>query len=94
MTVSVDRTVTGSLAKFGSRVDKVETVPITATNPFNGRPLPSFDEAVASARRSVSQLAAPDLQTPWSWQGSIGLQRQLGGTASAEADYVMVASRN
>ena len=67
--------------------------PDFASNPFNGRGLPTFDEAVASARRSVSQLAAPDLQMPWSWQGSLGVQRQIGPVASVEADYVMIASR-
>ena len=65
-----------------------------ASNPFNGRALPTFAEAVASARRSVSQLSAPDLQTPWSWQGSIGVQHQIGQVASVEADYVAVRARN
>jgi hypothetical protein len=30
----------GSVAKFGSEVDRVETVPISATNPFKGRQYP------------------------------------------------------
>jgi len=67
--------------------------PDFASNPFNGRDLPTFDAAVVSARRSVSQLTAPDLQVPWSWQGSFGVQRQVGASASVEADYVVVASR-
>src|ERR1700745_1549531 len=37
---SSESTVRDSIAKFGSRVDRVEAVPITATNPFKGRQYP------------------------------------------------------
>ena len=37
---SSQSTVRDSIAKFGSRVDRVEAVPITATNPFKGRQYP------------------------------------------------------
>ena len=63
--------------------------PDFASNPFNGRPLPTFEEVIRSGRRDVSNLAAPDLQMPYSYQASIGMQRQLGSMMAVEADYVV-----
>ncbi len=81
-----------------SQIASVEVLndgrPDFAANPFNGADMPTFESAVAGARRAVTQLAAPDLQVPWSWQGSMGVQRQIGRSAALEADYVFVANRH
>jgi hypothetical protein len=72
-------------------------------NPFNG-PYPTYTQALATTcavshaptcvRREIpSQLAASDMQIAYSYQGSLGVQRQIGGTASVEADYVTTRSR-
>jgi hypothetical protein len=66
--------------------------PNFASNPFNG-PLPTFEQVIRSGRRDVSNFAAPDMQNPYSYQSSIGVQRQLGAAMAFEADYVWVASR-
>ena len=57
-----------------------------AANPFNG-PLPSKSEAEARycstnnvpgcLRRSILQIADPNAQVPYSYQGSIGVQHQI-----------------
>ena len=61
-----------------------------ASNPFNGS-TPTFEQALAlpGLRRTAAQLVPPPLyaQVPYSWQGSIGFQRQIGATMSVQADY-------
>jgi hypothetical protein len=71
--------------------------PDFAVNPWNG-PLPSF-EAIESTfcnvnfvpgctRRSVGQtLVPPNAEYPFSYQASIGVQRQLSDTMAVTADY-------
>jgi Carboxypeptidase regulatory-like domain len=77
--------------------------PDFAANPFNG-PIPTYDEVLGTTcpvapgpscvRREIpSQLAAPDLQFPYSYQTSIGMQRQLGSAIAFEADYVSTRAR-
>jgi hypothetical protein len=77
--------------------------PDFAANPFNG-PVPTYEDALRATcsvapgpscvRREIpSQLAAPDLQMSYSYQTSIGMQRQLGNTIAFEADYVSTRSR-
>ena len=77
--------------------------PDFAINPFNG-PAPTYAQALATTcavsraancvRREIpSQLAASDLQIAYSYQGSVGIQRQIANTASVEADYVTTRSR-
>jgi hypothetical protein len=82
--------------------------PDFASNPFNGPqptyeqlvPRTCFDQKVNQGgarpgciRRSVgNNLASPESQYPFSWQGSIGVQRQVGSTMAIEADYVYWAS--
>jgi hypothetical protein len=77
--------------------------PDFAVNPFNG-PYPTYAQALATTcavshaancvRREIpSQLSAADLQIAYSYQGSLGLQRQVGSTSSVEADYVTTRSR-
>ncbi len=44
-------------------------------------------------QRSINNnLASPDSQFPWAWQGSFGMQQQISGTMGFEADYVYSTS--
>lgn len=44
-------------------------------------------------QRSINNnLASPDSQFPWAWQGSMGMQRQLTASMAFEADYVYSTS--
>ena len=74
-----------------------------AVNPFNG-PFPTYAQALATTcavsrtancvRREIpSQLAAADLQIAYSYQGSLGVQRQVAPNMSVEADYVTTRAR-
>jgi hypothetical protein len=78
-----------------------------AADPFNGRPLPTLDEAnqqfchvrnvPGCLRRSMQELVAPEEYSTHlgrTWQSSIGVQRQLGNTIAVEADYVYSQGRN
>ena len=78
--------------------------PDFTANPFNG-PAPTYEQAKATTcavtpgptcvRQAIpSQLAASDLQIAHSWQTSIGMQRQIGNSASFEADYLFTGGRN
>ena len=73
--------------------------PDFATNPFNG-PAPTYEQAKAlqAAGRVFSSIttsfAAPDAQVPYSYQSSIGVQRQLGSVMAFDADYVFTATRH
>ena len=47
------------------------------------------EQAPGCIRRFIgNNLASPAAQDPYSYQGSIGIQRQLGNTMAFEADYV------
>ncbi len=69
--------------------------PDFAGNPWNSRPQPTYDEAlrIPGLRKSVSQIATPGVRFPYSYQSSIGLQRQFGQTMALQADYVVNNSR-
>lgn len=69
--------------------------PDFATNPFNG-PIPTFEQIKASGvRRTVTQaIAAPGSELPFTYQSSIGFQRQIGSSMSVQADYVDNRERN
>ena len=44
-------------------------------------------------QRSINNnLASPNSQFPWAWQGSFGMAKQLGATMAFEADYVYSTS--
>ena len=77
--------------------------PDFAANPFDG-PVPTYEAVLQTTcsvapgpscvRREIpSQLTASDLQISYSYQTSIGMQRQLGNTMAIEADYVSTRSR-
>ena len=66
-----------------------------AGNPWNGKPAPTYEQALQlpGLRKSVSQLASPGLMVPYSYQSSIGVQRQFGSTIGVAADYVQTNSK-
>ena len=73
--------------------------PDFAANPFNG-PAPTFEQAkvLQNSGRVFSSIttsfAAPDAQVPYSYQSSIGIQRQFGRVLAVDADYIFVATRH
>ena len=76
--------------------------PDFAANPFNG-PIPTFEQVAATLcsvnnqpgclRRSVNTMANNYNEIPYSWQTSIGMERQLGTDMAIEADYVFTGNR-
>jgi carboxypeptidase family protein len=74
-----------------------------ASNPFNG-PFPTLAQITQQTcsvngnrpgciqRAVTNNLASPDSQFPFSWQGSFGFQRQLGEVMAFEADYTYYKS--
>ncbi len=72
--------------------------PDFTANPFNG-PVPTFDDVIRQwqagriTRRIQVGVPAGDSVTPYSWQASIGMQRQLGSTMSVNGDYVFIGAR-
>ena len=83
--------------KQAAKVFSVEVLndgrPDFAANPFNG-PAPTHAEAVArwnaglQLRTFSFTLADPAAQVPYSWQTSVGVERQLGNSLGIQADYV------
>jgi hypothetical protein len=79
--------------------------PDFVTNPFKG-PNPTYEQAVAQLcfnnnnapgclrRRWTSTLAGPENDIPYSWQGSVGFQRQVGRAAAFDADYLFTGQRH
>jgi hypothetical protein len=69
--------------------------PDFVTNPFNG-PTPTYEQVVATGVRNFSEspMASQHMQTPYSYQASVGVQRQLGQTMSVDADYVYTGTRH
>ena len=76
--------------------------PDFGSNPFNG-PIPTFDQVAATLctvssapnclRRSLGTLSGNDMEIPYSYQASAGVQKQLGSVMAVEADYVYKADR-
>jgi Carboxypeptidase regulatory-like domain/TonB dependent receptor-like, beta-barrel len=74
------------------------------TNPFNG-PAPTLQQLLTNAcdlngsqpgcfrREFIPEMVDPFYETPYSHQGSIGVQRQLGVTASFESNYTYTGGR-
>ena len=77
--------------------------PNFTANPFNG-PIPTKEQVEARycsngevpgcLRRSILQIADPNAQVPYSYQTSIGVQRQIGNSIALEADYAYTGSRH
>src|SRR6266850_91476 len=76
--------------------------PDFAVNPFNG-PAPTYEQAArllcavnnvtGCLRPNIGNMVADDLQQPYSYQGSIGMARQIGPQMSVEADYIYIGDR-
>ena len=78
-----------------------------AADPFNGRPLPTFEEAsrlfchvnrvAGCLQNSLNELVASEEYSRdlgWTWQNSIGVARQIGSTMAYTVDYVYSRGRN
>jgi hypothetical protein len=65
-----------------------------ASNPFNG-PVPTLQQVLAGGlRRDIElNIRNPEAQMPFSYQTSIGLQRQIGDVMAVTADYVYTGVR-
>ena len=77
-----------------------------ASNPHNG-PTPTFESLLARLCTPAllpgcvrheyptggAAFGGPNLEMPYSWQSSIGLQRQVGASLAFEADYVYTGTR-
>jgi hypothetical protein len=81
--------------------------PNFAADPFNGRPVPTFDQAQAlfchvnrapgCLESSLTELVSPleySRHLGRTWQNSIGVAHQIGGTMAFEVDYVYNQGRN
>jgi len=75
-----------------------------ASNPWNG-PRPTYEQVLSRLcstanvpgclRRELPfTIFGPNAEIPYSYQGSLGLQRQLGAVTSIEADYVFTGERS
>lgn len=90
--------VTGWFTIFYAQTAQIQVLndgrPDFATNPFNG-PIPTREEALASGQRISysSNLSHPNEELPYSYQATIGVQRQLGATTAVSADYAYIGGR-
>ena len=69
--------------------------PDFVSNPFKG-PVPTYEQALAlgiGSRSLPNQFGAQDLVVPYSYQGSVGVQRQIGEVIGIDADYVWIGGR-
>ena len=88
-----------------SRIDLITVAPTIvndgrpdfASNPYQGAP-PTFEQALARVssglRNTTGIVLNPDAQTPYAYQTSLGIQRQLGPGMSIQADYVWTGTRH
>ena len=91
-----------SRKEIGARAIRIfnDGRPNFAADPFKGARPPTFEEIKASGTSIKTiggggqGMASPTLEIPFSYQTSIGLQRQLGQAMAFEADYVWTGSRN
>lgn len=78
--------------------------PDFASNPWNGAP-PTYEQALARTcpvnrqpgcvqASLTAGIVNPNFQVPYSYQSSIGFERQLGETMSVEADFAHAATRH
>jgi len=78
--------------------------PDFAANPFNG-PVPSYEQTLANAcdinnsrpgcfRRELRMYVTPAGRMPYSYETSVGIQRQFSATTAVSADFVITAARH
>ena len=63
-----------------------------ATNPYNGNK-PTIAQAFATRRDATVSIVDKNIELPFTYQSSVGVQHQLNPTMSFQADYVYTASR-
>src|SRR5262249_19179913 len=71
--------------------------PKFAADPWNiaaGGHVPTLEEARTRRNEITSQLLADTARMPYSYQTSIGLQRQIGNALPVSADYVDILGLN
>jgi len=87
-------------------INQIAAVPEATNNgranflldPYNGQ-MPTYDSVIAPNspyRREIAQgtITSPDVRTPYSFQASAGVQRELRSDTSVQADYVWTGERN
>jgi hypothetical protein len=87
-------------------INQIAAVPEATNNgranflmdPYNGL-TPTYETIIAENspyRREIAQgtITSPNVRTPYSYQASAGVQRQLRGDMSLQADYVWTGERN
>jgi Carboxypeptidase regulatory-like domain len=62
--------------------------PINLSNPFAPYTGQDFVNGTAPLPKQAVQLMDPNVQTPYTWQESIGLQHSFGSSWTIQADYV------
>ena len=69
--------------------------PNFASDPWNG-PAPTYEQVIASGlRRDITtNIPSPEAVERFSYQSSVGVQRQIGESVAVEADYVFTGGRN
>jgi hypothetical protein len=72
------RMITASFANDGK--------PGFLQNPTRG--ISTYQEALAAAPAQAARLFSPDFRNPYTWQSSIGFQKQLNAVTGFEADLV------
>ena len=87
-------------------INQIAAVPEATNNgrsnflldPYNGL-TPTYESVIAPNspyRREIAQgtITSPNVRTPYSYQASAGVQRQLSDDMSLQADYVWTGERN
>jgi hypothetical protein len=52
------------------------------------RGIATFDQALAAAPPQAARIITPEFRNPYTWQSSIGFQKQLNAETAVEADFV------
>jgi hypothetical protein len=103
-------TITGHFTKLTADTIQASVVndgrPDFASNPWNG-PEPTYEQILARVctpalvpgcitREAVSSgyVHGPNFHMPYSYQSSIGIQRQIGQTMAVDVDYVYNGNRD
>ncbi|MBS1851517.1 MAG: TonB-dependent receptor [Acidobacteria bacterium] len=69
-------------------IDATPSAPINLSDPFYPYTGQDFLNGTAPLPRQAIQLLDVNVQTPYAWQSSIGVQRSLGANWVVKADYV------
>jgi len=83
-TVQAAAPVTGGSA--GAATNTTTGNPFNLMNPFDGQNTSTFISTPQSIFQAIQVMNA-NIKTPWSFQGSVGVQQELGYGLTASADY-------